>query len=179
MKELLEDYKKGKITIKELQKKLESLPYKDLGFAKVDTHRVLRKGFPETVFCKGKTIEQIIGIIKTLAKEENNILATKATFEIFNSVKKIFPKAIFNKEAKTIVIRQKEIKKKKGKILIITGGTSDIPVAEEAFVTAELMGNKVEKAYDVGVAGVHRLLDIKDKIFEANVLVVVAGMDEE
>jgi len=177
MKDILEDYKKGKISTKEICKKLECLPYKDLGFAKVDTHRMLRKGFPETIFCKGKTIEQIVEIIKILAKQGNNILATKANQDIFNSVKKFFPKAVFNKLAKTIVIKQKEIKINKGKILIVTAGTSDIPVAEEALVTAELMGNKVEKAYDVGVAGIHRLLDIKDKLSKANVIIVVAGME--
>jgi len=177
MKKLLEDYKAGKISIKEVQKKLESLPYKDLGFAKIDTHRTYRKGFPEAVFCKGKTTGQIIQIIKTLLKDNHNILATKANKKIYNSIQKIFPKAVFNEYAKTIVIKKKEIKKPKGRILVITGGTSDIPVAEEAVVTAELMGNHVEKAYDVGVAGIHRLFDIKDKLSEANVIIVVAGME--
>ena len=177
MKKLLEDYKSGKISIKEVQKKLESLPYKELGFAKIDTHRPIRKGFPETLFCKGKTTDQIIKIIKTLLDEDHNILATKATKKIYNSVKKVFPDAMYNEKAKSIVIKRKEIIKNKGKILIITGGTSDIPVAEEAVVTAELMGNKVEKAYDVGVAGIHRLFDIKDKLSEANVIIVIAGME--
>ena len=177
MKELLEDYKKGKISLNEVLKELESLPYKDLGFAKVDTHRSIRKGFPETVFCKGKTIEQIIGIIKNLSSGENNILATKANKKIYKSIKKIFPEAIFNEYANTIVIKQREVKQNKGKILVITGGTSDIPVAEEAIVTAEILGNKIEKAYDVGVAGVHRILDIKDKLDNANVIIVVAGME--
>jgi len=177
MKKLLEDYKKGKISIKDVQKRLESLPYKDLGFAKIDTHRPIRKGFPETIYCKGKTAGQIIQIIRTLANDDHNILATKANKKIFNSIKKEFPNAIFNEFAKTITIKNIGVKKPKGKILVITGGTSDIPIAEEAVVTAELMGNKVEKAYDVGVAGIHRLFDIKDKLSEANVIIVVAGME--
>ncbi|MDX1799266.1 MAG: 1-(5-phosphoribosyl)-5-amino-4-imidazole-carboxylate carboxylase, partial [Candidatus Lokiarchaeia archaeon] len=101
MEKLLEDYKAGRISIKEVQKKLESLPYEDLGFAKIDTHRPLRKGFPETLFCKGKTTDQIISIIHTLLNEDNNILATKATKKIYNSVKKIFSDAIYNEKAKS------------------------------------------------------------------------------
>ena len=177
MKKILEDFKKGKIGLDEVLEKIKYLPYEDLGFAKVDTHRYHRKGFPETVFCQGKTINQIIGIIDSMNKREHNILATKANKKIFNAVKKEYSNVEYNEIAKTIVIRKEKIKFKKGKILVITAGTSDIPVAEEAVITAEIMGNKVEKAYDVGVAGVHRLFDIKDKIFKANVIIVVAGME--
>jgi len=177
MKKVLEEFKKGKIELHEVIEKMKTLPYKDLDFAKIDTHRSLRKGFPETVFCQGKTIPQIIRIINFMNKNDHNILATKANKKIFNAVKKEFPKAEYNELAKTIVIRKEKIKAKKGKVLIITAGTSDIPVAEEAVLTAELMGNKVEKVYDVGVAGVHRLFDIKDKIFDAHVIIVVAGME--
>lgn len=129
------------------------------------------------ILCQGKTTSQILKILETLSKENQNILATKANRKIYTAVKKVYTDAEYNELAKTIVIKREPLKPKKGKILVITGGTADIPIAEEAVVTAELMGNKVEKAYDVGVAGVHRLLDIKDKIFEANVLVVIAGMD--
>jgi len=177
MKKVLQDFKAGKISLKEVLEKIKTLPYEDLDFAKIDNHRLLRKGFPETVFCQGKTTSQIIKILGTILKRDHGVLATKANKKIFNSVKKAYPDAEFNELAKTIVIRMKKLKPKKGKILIITAGTSDIPVAEEAVVTAELMGNKVEKAYDVGVAGVHRLFDIKDKIFDANVIIVVAGME--
>jgi len=177
MKKMLIDYKNGKISLKEILEEIKKLPYKDLGFAKIDTHRKLRKGFPETVFCKGKKIAQIIAIIENMNKENHNILATKANEKIFKAVKKKIPQAEYNNDAKMIVIRKEKIKPKKGKILIITAGTSDIPVAEEAVVTAELMGNKVEKVYDVGVAGLHRLFDIKEKIFNANVIIVIAGME--
>jgi len=177
MKKMLIDYKNGKISLKEILEEIKKLPYEDLDFAKIDTHRKLRKGFPETIFCKGKTIAQILKIIENMNKENHNILATKANEKIFKTVKKKFPQAEYNNNAKMIIIRKERIKPKKGKILIITAGTSDIPVAEEAVVTAELMGNKVEKVYDIGVAGLHRLFDIKEKIFNANVIIVIAGME--
>lgn len=177
MKKILQEFKEGKIELSEVLEKIKSLPYTDLDFAKIDNHRSLRKGFPETVFCQGKTISQILKIIKEMSKKNHSVLATKANKKIFEAVKRQHPEAEYNELAKTIVIRKEKLKPKKGKILIITAGTSDIPIAEEAVVTAEIMGNKVEKAYDVGVAGVHRLLDIKDKIFNANVIIVVAGME--
>lgn len=177
MKKILENFKAGKVDLEEVLEKIKSLPYEDLEFAKIDTHRALRKGFPETIFCQGKTISQILKIIETMSKDNHNVLATKANKKIYAAVKKVYPDAEYNELAKTIVIKRGKTKLKKGRILVITAGTSDIPIAEEAIVTAELMGNKVEKAYDVGVAGVHRLFDIKDKIFDANVIIVVAGME--
>ena len=177
MKKTLKDYKSGKLSLEEVLEKIKVLPYEDLGFAKIDTHRVIRKGYTETIFCKGKTKEQIIEIIKRMVKNKHNVLATKASKKLFNEIKKLFPKAEYNALAKTIIIKNQKVKKKKGKILVLTAGTSDIPVAEEAVVTAELMGNCVEKVYDVGVAGIHRLFDIKDKIISANVIIVVAGME--
>jgi len=177
MKKILEDYKNGKIELSEVLEKIKSLPFDDLDFAKIDTHRVIRKGFPEAIFCQGKTIDQIIEIIKVMVNKDHNVLATKADENIFSAVKKIFPGAEYNNLAKTIVIKNHAVKPKKGKILVITAGTSDIPIAEEAIVTAEIMGNITEKVYDVGVAGVHRLLEFKDKIFEASVIIVIAGME--
>ena len=177
MKKILQDFKAGKVDLTEVLERIRSLPYEDLDFAKIDTHRALRKGFPETIFCQGKSVSQILKIFKTLSKDNYNILATKANKKIYAAVKKVYPDAEYNEYAKTIAIKRERLKLKKGKILVITAGTSDIPVAEEAIVTADLMGNTVEKIYDVGVAGVHRLFDIKDKIFEANVLIVVAGME--
>jgi len=176
MKKLLQDYKSGKIPLSKVLEKLKSLPYEDLGFAKIDTHREIRKGFPETIFCQGKTTAQILAILKKTSCDQN-ILLTKVNKSVYNSVKKQYRNARFNESARTIVIQRWKPKPKKGTILILTAGTSDIPVAEEAVVTAELMGNTVEKVYDIGVAGVHRLFDIKDKIFNANVIIVVAGME--
>jgi NCAIR mutase (PurE)-related protein len=176
MKKLLQDYKAGKTDLTTVLAKLKSLPYEDLGFAKIDTHREIRKGFPETIFCQGKTIPQITQILKTLSKDQN-ILLTKASTRVYTVIKKIIPAARYNALGKTIVIQRYKAKLKKGTILILTAGTSDIPVAEEAVETAQLMGNKIDKVYDVGVAGVHRLFDIKDKIFQASVIIVIAGME--
>ncbi|MFO7677505.1 MAG: nickel pincer cofactor biosynthesis protein LarB [Thermoplasmatota archaeon] len=177
MKDILKQYKKGTISLDEVLDKIKHLPYEDLEFAKIDTHRLFRKGFPETIFCQGKTIPQILKILESMTKQDHSTLATKANKKIYRAIKKIYPEAKYNELAKTIVVKQLNQKPKKGIILVITAGTSDIPVAEEAVVTAEVMGNTVEKVYDVGVAGVHRLFDIKDKIFSANVIIVVAGME--
>lgn len=177
LKILLEKIRDKKIDISSALNKLKQLPYKNLKFSKIDTHRSLRKGFPEVVFCPGKTIKQIKEIINQMIKNENNILLTRSNEDIFKVIKKKYPKAKYNQLGKTIVIQKKKIEKNKGLILIITAGTSDIPVAEEAYVTAEVMGNKVEKLYDVGVAGIHRLLSHHEKINKANVIIVVAGMD--
>ena len=176
MKKLLQDYKAGKVDLSAVLQKLKSLPYEDLEFAKIDTHREVRKGFPETIFCHGKTIAQISQILQKYPTHQN-ILLTKANKNVYTSIKKSYPAGQYNESAKTIVIQRYKPRQKKGTILVLTAGTSDIPVAEEAVVTAQLMGNKVEKVYDVGVAGVHRLFDIKDKIFHANVIIVIAGME--
>ena len=177
MKKILQDFKAGKVDLEKVLERIKSFPYEDLDFAKIDTHRSLRKGFPETIFCQGKTISQILKILEEMSKKNHNVLATKANKKIYAAVKKVYPDAEYNELAKTIVIKRGKLKLKKGKILVITAGTSDIPVAEEAVVTAELMGNKVEKVYDIGVAGIHRLFDIKEKIFDSNVIIVVAGME--
>jgi NCAIR mutase (PurE)-related protein len=177
MEKILNDFKNGKISIEEVMQKIKILPYENLGFAKIDTHRMIRKGFPETIYCQGKTIPQIIKIIENMEKNKHNIFATKANDKIFSEIKKIFSEARYNKQAKTITIEKYPVKKKKGNILIVTGGTSDIPVAEEAYEIASLMGNNIDKSYDVGVAGIHRLFDIKEKLFTANVIIVIAGME--
>ena len=166
-----------KLDVDEALKKLKFLPFEDLGFAKIDHHRAFRKGFPEVVFCQNKTTEQVVSIVKKLALNNNQILATRATEEMFKEVKKYFRNVQYNKYSKTIIINKKNKQLKKGKILVLTAGTSDINVAEEAAVVAEAMGNKVERLYDVGVAGLHRLLNNKEKLLDANVLIIVAGMD--
>ena len=176
--EIMQGVKKKKIGIVDAIKKLKFLPFEDLGYAKVDHHRALRKGFPEVIFCQGKANNQVVGIAKRLARGNSVILATRATEEMFKEVKKHIKIAQYNEKSKTIIInKNKKNQLKKGKILVISAGTSDIPIAEESAVVAESMGNKVERLYDVGVAGLHRLLNNKEKIEEANVLIVVAGMD--
>ena len=164
------------IGIDEAIKKLKFMPFEDIGFAKIDHHRALRKGFPEVVFCQNKTAEQVTAIVRKLASNNSDVLATRASEEMFNGVRKHIKDAKYNKISKTIsIIKNKGLGT--GRILVLSAGTSDINVAEEAAVVAEAMGNKVERLYDVGVAGLHRLLNNKEKLSEANVLIIVAGMD--
>ncbi|MCK5595236.1 nickel pincer cofactor biosynthesis protein LarB [bacterium] len=157
--------------------KLRTLPYHELGFAKVDTDRDLRVGTGEVILCKGKTLSQIVKIAQVILEASNKLLATKANSEIFKAIKSKWSKAVFHKEASIITVNKFHKKKTNKKILILTAGTADIPVAEEASVTAEFLGNKVEKIYDVGVAGIHRLFKNLDEIRSANVIIVAAGMD--
>lgn len=174
---LLEDFKSNKITKTSIYKKLIDLPYKDLGFAKLDTHRMLRKGFPEVIYCPGKSLGQLELIVKKSINDRGALVLSKAGEDIYNLLKKVFPKLKYNKDAKIIFyIKNKNIRKK-GRILIVTAGTSDVPIAEEAACIAQIMGNKVERLYDVGVAGIHRLFDKKALLEKANVLIVVAGME--
>jgi NCAIR mutase (PurE)-related protein len=152
--------------------------YHDLGFAKVDLQRKKIKGHPEVIFCKGKTPQQVAKIASVLFAKKNSVLATKADAKTFKEVKKVIPNAIHHTDAKLITIAAtKKNPKRSGTILVVTAGTTDIPVAEEAVITAEFMGNRVIRLYDVGVAGLHRLLSNVKKIRSANVIVVVAGME--
>ena len=177
IKKIMNDIKKNKINVNEAIRKLKFLPFEDLGFVKIDHHRALRKGFPEVVFCQNKTIGQVVEIVKKLAGNNSTVLATRATEEMFKEVKKQVKNAEYNRNSKTIIINKNKKNQNKGKILVASAGTSDINVAEEAAVVAEAMGNRVERLYDVGVAGLHRLLNNKNKIDSANVLIIVAGMD--
>ena len=152
--------------------------FDELGFAKIDNQRHERRGFPEAVFCEGKTPQQIAKIVQKMNEGERNILATRASLESFEETKKLVSEAEYHKDARLIVVRKETIEPDPDRtILVITAGTSDIPVAEEAAITAELMGHKVERVFDVGVAGIHRLFAQKEKIDAANVIVVCAGME--
>ena len=177
LKKLLNGLHKGKITPEKALVQLKKLPYEDLGFARIDHHRNLRKGFPEVIYCEGKSIPQIISIAKKILATGDTLLATRGNKEIYKRIKKINSRAQYNELARAIVVPTKKKKLQKGKVLVLSAGTSDIPVAEEAVVTAETLGSNVEKIYDVGVAGIHRILDKKESLFAANVIVVVAGMD--
>ncbi|EPY2272189.1 nickel pincer cofactor biosynthesis protein LarB [Clostridium sporogenes] len=177
IKKLMLDIKNDKISLEEGVNILKDLPFKDLGYAKIDNHREMRVGYPEVIYCAGKTVDQIKGIIEFMLTKENNILGTRATKEAYEEVKKICPEAEYNELARTIVIKKREARSKDGYIAVVTAGTSDIPVSEEAAVTAELFGNKVERIYDVGVAGIHRLFDKLELIRGARVVVVAAGME--
>lgn len=174
--ELLKKIKTGKISIEDGFLKLKRLPYEDLGFAKVDHHRVLRAGLPEVIFCPGKRIEQIEAIFKRLAKENKKLLLTRADEKIFQRIKKISRNARYNPLARAVFLEEK-LSPREGLVAVVSAGTADIPCAEEAAVTAEVFGSRVEKVYDVGVAGIHRLLDCFEKISASRCIVVLAGMD--
>jgi NCAIR mutase (PurE)-related proteins len=174
---LLSDVKNGDIEITHAIEQLKHLPFEDLGYAKIDHHREIRTGYPEVIFCPGKTIPQIRGIIESILVKKNNILASRASEEIYEAVKDLAPNIEYYPEARSIFIQQVEIRKSRAKVLVVSGGTSDIPVAEEAVVTAEKLGCTVERLYDVGVAGIHRLLANKHRIDDAQVVIAVAGME--
>ena len=171
--------KTGALQINDAVEKLRHLPFEDLGFACIDHHRQIRRGFPEVIFCPGKATEHIIKIFETLAAKGNNVLATRADPEIFKAITATgkFPTARYEKAARAIVFEQKEIEPSKTALPIVTAGTADIPVAEEARVTAEILGQRTELICDVGVAGLHRLIQHVPRLQQANVVIVVAGME--
>lgn len=177
LKKLLENVKSGEVGIDSALSELKKLPFEDLGFAKVDHHRKIRNGYPEVIYCQGKTGEQIKAIALRLMEHDNNIMATRAGRDIFEAVGEITDDAVYYEQARIVVIKRREVPSSEKIIAVVTAGTSDIPVAEEAAVTAEVMGNKIDRIYDVGVAGIHRLLANTDALMKANVLVVAAGME--
>jgi NCAIR mutase (PurE)-related protein len=177
LSKLLTAVKNGDLEIDKALEKLKDFGSKDLGFANIDTHRELRTGYPEVIFGQGKTPEQVADIMKFMLTKDNNILATRITENMFEKVKEICPEAVYNPIACTIAIKKKDYPLPATYISIVTAGTSDLPVAEEAAVTAEIFGNRVERVVDVGVAGIHRLYNKLDIILQARVNVVVAGME--
>jgi NCAIR mutase (PurE)-related protein len=177
MRKLFEEVRRGKLSPDEAVERVRHLPFEDLGFAKVDHHRALRNGMPEIIFGQGKSPEQVAGIFTRLAEHSGNVLATRATEQQFEAVKQRIPKAEYQPLARAITLKRDRKKYGKGTIAIISAGTSDIPVAEEAVVTADLMGNDVERLYDVGVAGIHRLLANRKSFAKARVVIVCAGME--
>jgi pyridinium-3,5-biscarboxylic acid mononucleotide synthase len=174
---IFQEVRRGKLSPDEAVARLRHLPFEDLGFAKVDHHRALRTGMPEVILGEGKTPAQVARIFSRLAKHGGNILATRTTRQQFAAVKKNIPKAEYRDVARAVVLRREQKKYGKGTIAVVSAGTSDIPIAEEAVVTAELMGNDVERLYDVGVAGIHRLLANRGALTRARVVIVCAGME--
>lgn len=177
LKRLLESVKSGDVKVDDALTELKKLPFEDLGYAKVDHHRKLRNGYPEVIYCQGKTVEQIKGIVERLMEKNNNILATRAGKEVYEGIREVTEDAVYYEMARIVVVKRREVQVTDKVIAVVTAGTSDIPVAEEAAVTAEALGNKVNRIYDVGVAGIHRLLANADALMKANVLIVVAGME--
>lgn len=183
LRQLLENVRAGEVGVDDALGSLRTLPFEDLGFAKLDHHRTLRNGFPEVVYCPGKTTEHILTILEHLTARSRKVLASRATAEVAEAVQTVFPQAEYHKLARMLVVpgvgveRESEIARPTGTVLVVSAGTADLPVAEEAAVTATEMGSPVERLYDVGVAGIHRLLDHQERLFAANVLIVVAGME--
>lgn len=177
LKKLLEDVRDGKADVAQALQELKKLPFEDIGFAKVDHHRNIRRGYPEVIYCGGKTTEQIKSIVLKLLPLNNNIMATRAGLEVFECIRAMTDDVVYYEQARIVVVRKREVEAHPKVIAVMTAGTSDIPVAEEAAVTAEIMGNTVDRIYDVGVAGIHRLFSFSDRIRAANVLIVVAGME--
>ncbi len=175
---LLGRIRRGGLTVDAALEKLRDLPYEDLGFAKIDNHRELRRGFPEVIFGEGKTVPQIVAIVARIARRGQPVLITRVSEETFRRVRAGHPAARYHAEARaiTVGVRRGRTRGRPG-ILVLAAGTSDLPVAEEAALTAEVMGNRVEKAYDVGIAGLHRLLAQRGKLRRARVIIAVAGME--
>ncbi len=174
---LLEKFRAGKIPSARVLRAFQSAPVSDLVFAQVDTHRALRRGFPEVIFGSGKTSAQVVKIAGEILARDHRVLATRIAPEVARLMRKKFRAAVYHSLARCVTIEKKPLPKRPGFIAVVCAGTSDLPVAEEAAVTAEIMGNRVERICDVGVAGLHRLLPFLEKIQSANVLVVVAGME--
>jgi len=177
---ILESVKAGELAPEVAIERLKHLPFEDLGFAKVDHHRVLRQGFAEVIFGKGKTPQQVAAIVKAMLRQRDsrhNVLVTRADAKIFTAVKRLNRAARFHSLSGVITIERSTEIIGKGAILVVSAGTSDIPVAEEALLTARMMGNRAEPLYDVGIAGIHRLLDHRSKLAEARVIICVAGME--
>ena len=177
LKKLLADVKSGAVGPEDALDKLRHLPFEDIGFAVVDHHRHLRQGAPEVIYCEGKTALQVAGIAGRMLAHGSDVLATRADKAVYKALKAVDRRAKHHEAARAVVIEHAKKKPTEGVVLVITAGTTDIPVAEEAAVTARTMGSTVETMYDVGVSGIHRLFGRKDSVFSARVIVVVAGMD--
>jgi len=177
LRKLLQEVRSGAISPDEAVARLRHMPFEDLGFARIDHHRRVRSGMPEVIFSQGKSPEQVAKIFQRMAAQGGNVLATRAAPEHFRAVKKAVRKAEYRELARAIVLKQDRALYGKGAVLVISAGTSDIPVAEEALVTAEIMGNEVAHLYDVGVAGIHRLLADRELLDKARVIIVCAGME--
>ena len=174
---MLRQVRRGTLRVEDAMERLRHLPYEDLGYAKIDHHRSLRQGFPEVIFARGKDPEQVEGIVRRMLAQRHNILITRGDEALFERIRTLDRRAEYHRLSGAIVIRRERKIRGKGKILVVCAGTSDIPVAEEALVTAETMGNSVQSLHDVGVAGIHRLLGESRFLREARVIVCVAGME--
>ncbi len=174
---LLEKFRTGQVSLEDALKSFQAAPVVDLGFAAVDTHRALRKGFPEVVYGAGKTPEQVVAIAEKIVGADSRVLVTRVTADHARAFRERFPESIHHEAARALTLERTPLQKRPGTIAVVAAGTSDLPVAEEAALTADFMGNEVKRIYDVGVAGLHRLLARLPDIQSANVVIVVAGME--
>lgn len=177
IEEILQSHSKGNLSTAEATDKLKNLSYENIGYARVDHSRAVRQGFPEVVFGQGKTKEQIVGIFEKLIARSQNVLITRTTSEVFGEIRNVFTDAEWHADAKIIRVFRDKTELGTGEIAIVTAGTSDIPVAEEAALTAEAMGNRVKRIWDAGVAGIHRILSEREILQNSRVVIVVAGME--
>ena len=177
LRKLLQDVKNGLVDIAGAEERLKSLPFESLGFASVDTHRELRRGFPEVILCEGKRTDEVVAIAHVILRNSDRLLATRATPEVFEAMKREIPEAEYHERAGAVTAGKPAEVETRGPVLVLCAGTSDVPVAEEARVTAEMMGNEVRTVYDVGVAGIHRLAGASEDLRDAAVVVCCAGME--
>jgi pyridinium-3,5-biscarboxylic acid mononucleotide synthase len=178
LRKLLERVKEGKVRVEKALQELKTLPYEEIDCATIDHHRALRQGTPETIFGGGKSAAQVVSIMRKMQEKKNNILVTRLEREKVPAIKRVFPKARYYPQSRVLTLVNHPVKiTGRGTILVVCAGTSDIPVAEEVILTAQMMGNRVEHLYDVGVAGIHRLMSRREKLMSAHVLVVIAGME--
>ena len=178
LKKLLERVQQGKVRVEKALQDLKTLPYEQIDCATIDHHRSLRQGAPETIFGSGKTAAQVVSIMRKMQIQKNNILVTRLDREKVSPIKRAFPRARFYPQSRVLTLLNHPIKiTGRGTILVVCAGTSDIPVAEEAILTAQMMGNRVEHLYDVGVAGIHRLMSQRERLMAAHVIIVIAGME--
>ena len=177
LKKLLNSVRSGKVGVNEALERVRGMPMEDLGFAKIDLHRAVRRGFPEVVYGQGKTIEQIVAIVGTLMRAGQTVLVTRVGPEVHAAVAEIAPKAEYHERPRALVVRVGRKKAGRAGVVVICAGTADLPAGEEAALTAEVMGNRVERIPDVGVAGIHRLTPHRETLLKARVIVVVAGME--
>ena len=179
LRDLLQQVRAGERSVEDAVAQLKDLPYQDLGFARLDHHRALRQGFPEVVFCEGKQTEHTVEIVRQLAREHPVVMATRVNAETFAAIQAAAPAAKYHPAARIVVVGEPKSPNGNGAkpVLVVSAGTADMAVAEEAAITAQVMGSRVETLYDVGVAGIHRLLDARARLNQANVIIVVAGMD--
>ncbi len=176
LRDLLKQVASGQMNLDAAMYALRKLPFEDLGYAKIDNHRCVRTGVPEVIYCEGKTVHHVQGIARRISQHHDNILATRASRDVYDGIKEVIPDCEYHEAARIVVIKPRPVARL-GNIAVVSAGTSDIPVAEEAAVTAEVLGNRVNRIYDVGVAGIHRLLHACEDLFQANVAVAVAGME--